>query len=125
VAFALPAMNEPADAAKGLSAIVEAVASGDLTPSEASELTNLVEGYVRVLESVDHEERLRALEGNWEMLTNHDRRLSRLEEQHGSEKPQHHWIKGRTRYQIDTGVEQLIASGQAKNTDVFQHWLVD
>jgi hypothetical protein len=63
VAFSLPTMKEPADAAKGLSAIVDAVASGDLTPGEASELTKLVEGYVRVLESVGHEERLRALEG--------------------------------------------------------------
>src|SRR5262249_22666685 len=63
VAFSLPEMNGPSDAAKGLSAIVEAVASGDLTPSEASELTKLVEGYVSVLEAVDHEERLRALEG--------------------------------------------------------------
>jgi hypothetical protein len=32
IAFALPVMNEPADAAKGLSAIVSAVASGELTP---------------------------------------------------------------------------------------------
>ena len=63
VAFALPAMNEPVDAVKGLASIVAAVASGELTPSEASELTKLVEGYARVLETVDHEERLRALEG--------------------------------------------------------------
>jgi hypothetical protein len=63
VAFPLPAMNEPVDAVKGLASIVAAVASGELTPSEASELTKLVEGYARVLEMVDHEERLRALEG--------------------------------------------------------------
>jgi hypothetical protein len=63
LAFSLPAMNEPVDAAKGLASIVAAVASGELTPSEASELTKLVEGYARVLETVDHEERLRALEG--------------------------------------------------------------
>jgi Family of unknown function (DUF5681) len=63
VAFALPAMNEPLDAVKGLASIVAAVASGELTPSEASELTKLVEGYARVLETVDHEERLKALEG--------------------------------------------------------------
>jgi len=63
VAFALPAMNKPADAAKGLSAIVAAVADGQLTPSEAAELTRLVESFARVLETVDHEERLRALEG--------------------------------------------------------------
>jgi Family of unknown function (DUF5681) len=63
IAFALPAMNEAADAAKGLSAIVAAVASGELTPSEAAELTKLVESFARVLETVDHEERLKALEG--------------------------------------------------------------
>ena len=63
VAFPLPAMNEPVDAVKGLASIVAAVASGELTPSEASELTKLVEGYARVLETVDHEQRLRALEG--------------------------------------------------------------
>jgi hypothetical protein len=63
LAFTLPAMNAPVDAAKGLASIVAAVASGELTPSEASELTKLVEGYARVLETVDHEERLRALEG--------------------------------------------------------------
>jgi hypothetical protein len=63
VAFSLPSMSEPADAVKALACIVEAVANGDLTPSEASELTKLIEGYVRVLETADHEERLRALEG--------------------------------------------------------------
>jgi hypothetical protein len=63
VAFALPAMNGPVDAVKGLASIVTAVASGELTPSEASELTKPVEGYARVLETVDHEERLKALEG--------------------------------------------------------------
>ena len=66
VAFALPAMNEPVDAVNGLASIVAAVASGELTPSEASELTKLVEGYARVLETVDHEERLKALEGRIE-----------------------------------------------------------
>jgi hypothetical protein len=49
--------------APGLASIVAAVGSGELTPSEASELTRLVEGYARVLETVDHEERLKALEG--------------------------------------------------------------
>jgi hypothetical protein len=56
-------MKVPADAASALSAIVTAVANGELTPSEASELTKLVEGFARVLETVDHEERLKALEG--------------------------------------------------------------
>lgn len=63
ITFTLPEMKTPADAANGLAAIVAAVASGDLTPSEAAELTKLVEGFARVLETVDHEERLKALEG--------------------------------------------------------------
>jgi Family of unknown function (DUF5681) len=63
VAFSLPAMNGPADAARSLASVIAAVGDGELTPSEASELTKLVEGYARVLETVDHEERLKALEG--------------------------------------------------------------
>jgi Family of unknown function (DUF5681) len=63
VAFPLPAMNGAADAAKSLASIVAAVGSGELTPSEASELTKLVGGYARVLEVVDHEARLKVLEG--------------------------------------------------------------
>jgi hypothetical protein len=63
VAFALPPMNAPADAVGAVAAIVAAVAGGELTPSEAAELTKLVESYTRILESADHEERLRKLEG--------------------------------------------------------------
>lgn len=44
VAFALPPMNTPADAVGAVAAIVAAVAGGELTPSEAAELTKLVEG---------------------------------------------------------------------------------
>jgi hypothetical protein len=66
VAFALPPMTKPADAVKAMASIVAAVAAGELTPSEASELTKLVESYTRILETEDHEERLRALEGKLE-----------------------------------------------------------
>jgi hypothetical protein len=38
--FELPKMNEARDAVKASAAILEAVASGDLTPSEAAELSN-------------------------------------------------------------------------------------
>jgi len=40
----------------------------ELTPSEAAELTRLVESFARVLETVDHEERLRALDGQWQTI---------------------------------------------------------
>jgi hypothetical protein len=58
------------------------------------------------------------------MATNHDRRLSRLEEQHSSEKPSVHWIKGASQPEIDARVEKMIASGQARDSDLFVHWQV-
>jgi hypothetical protein len=39
-------------------AIVAAVASGDLTPSEAAELSSIIDSYSRVLQAVEFEERL-------------------------------------------------------------------
>jgi hypothetical protein len=62
VAFALPAIESPAAAAQVMSIIVGAVANGDLTPSEASELSKLVESYIRAVEVTDLDERLARLE---------------------------------------------------------------
>jgi hypothetical protein len=62
VSFELPKIEQAADAAKASAAIVQAVADGDLTPSEASELTRVLESYSRILEVADHEERLKRLE---------------------------------------------------------------
>jgi hypothetical protein len=56
------------------------------------------------------------------MVTNLERRLSRLEESYGSEPPSVHWVKGQTQAKINFQVESLIASGQAKHTDLFVHW---
>jgi Family of unknown function (DUF5681) len=63
IAFKLPKMESPEHAVKAAAAIVEAVASAELTPSEAAEMMKLVEGYTRILEAEDHEQRLRTLEG--------------------------------------------------------------
>ncbi|SFO74334.1 hypothetical protein SAMN05216330_104457 [Bradyrhizobium sp. Ghvi] len=63
VPFASPAISTAADAVKAVAAIVQAVGAGELTPSEAGELTKIVEGYARILEVADHEERLKKLEG--------------------------------------------------------------
>jgi hypothetical protein len=45
--FDLPEIKEARDAVKASAAIVEAVASGDLTPSEASELSKVVDSFAR------------------------------------------------------------------------------
>ena len=58
------------------------------------------------------------------MVTNLERRLSRLEESYGSEPPSVHWVKGETRAEIDLRAERLITSGHAQDTDLFVHWQV-
>ena len=62
VAFELPKLESAGDAVKAATAIVEAVACGDLTPSEANDLSRVVEGFTRTLEAVDFEARLTRLE---------------------------------------------------------------
>jgi hypothetical protein len=47
---------------KASAAIVAAVANGDLTPMEASELGKLVDSYARTLQAVEFEERILKLE---------------------------------------------------------------
>jgi hypothetical protein len=62
VCFALPNLKESKDAVKASAAIVAAVASGDLTPSEASELSKVVDGYARTLQAAEFEQRIAKLE---------------------------------------------------------------
>jgi len=62
VAFASPAIDSPAAATQVMGIIVGAVANGDLTPSEAAELSKLVESYARAVEVSDLDERLTRLE---------------------------------------------------------------
>src|SRR5262249_40910228 len=62
VCFELPKMTELKDAVSASAAIVAAVANGDLTPMEASELGKLIESYARTLQAVAFEERLSKLE---------------------------------------------------------------
>ena len=54
--------HDAKDAAGAITAILEAVAAGDLTPSEASEVTKLLDTYVKVFEAVEIAERVERLE---------------------------------------------------------------
>jgi hypothetical protein len=60
--LALPAFNSLNDAGGAMGAITAAVASGDLTTTEAGELSRLIEAYVKVIETTDIERRIQALE---------------------------------------------------------------
>jgi 3-hydroxyisobutyrate dehydrogenase-like beta-hydroxyacid dehydrogenase len=50
------------DAAKAMGALLAAVAVGNLTPSEAGELSKIVDAYVEALQVSEFEQRLKALE---------------------------------------------------------------
>jgi hypothetical protein len=62
VNFALPPLDSAADAKAASAAILNAVADGELTPGEAAELSRLLDGFTRVLEASEFEERLTRLE---------------------------------------------------------------
>jgi len=62
VIFEIPKMNESRDAVNASAAIVEAVAAGELTPVEAAELSKVIDGYARSLQTVEFEQRLSTLE---------------------------------------------------------------
>jgi len=62
VQFTLPGMETARDAAKAAGAVLEAVAAGELTPTEGAHLMALVETYRRTLETTELEARVAALE---------------------------------------------------------------
>jgi len=62
IPFALPPIETASDLTKATAALIAAVASGDLTPSEAAELGKLVDAHVRAIEVTDIHERLARLE---------------------------------------------------------------
>ena len=62
IQFTIPALNSTDDASKAMAAITAAAASGELTPSEAAELSGVIATYVKAIEANEFEKRLRALE---------------------------------------------------------------
>lgn len=58
----LPGLDTASGVADAQTEILRAVASGDLTPSEASTLSGIVEGRRKALETVELERRIEALE---------------------------------------------------------------
>ena len=58
----MPEIKTPSDALVAATAIIRAVADGDLTPSEAAELNKTVDSFARVAETADLAERIKRLE---------------------------------------------------------------
>lgn len=63
VSFELPRIERPADAVAAHSAILAAVANGEITPGEAAEVSKLIDGFVKTIELAEIDERLKRLEG--------------------------------------------------------------
>jgi hypothetical protein len=62
VRFKLPRINSAADVARALSKVIQAVANGKLAPAEGEKITTMLESVQRIIESVDLEKRVGALE---------------------------------------------------------------
>lgn len=62
VTFDLPAIKCAGDAAAVTSAILSAVANGEITPADAGEIGRLIDSYVKAFETAELAERLERLE---------------------------------------------------------------
>lgn len=62
ILFTLPPIDTPADLTKATNALLQGVASGEITPSEAAELSKLIDAHVKAIEAVEFASRLAALE---------------------------------------------------------------
>jgi hypothetical protein len=62
VYFDLPKIEKASDAVTASASIVAAVSIGELTPCEAGDLIRIVEGYTRILQATEIEDRLARLE---------------------------------------------------------------
>jgi hypothetical protein len=62
VGFCFPPIKTAGDAVAATGSLVAAVSSGDITPSEAAELSKLIEGFVKSLEVTELAERIAKLE---------------------------------------------------------------
>jgi Family of unknown function (DUF5681) len=62
IMFELPAINSVADSVQASSALLLAVANGEITPSEAAEVGRLIDGFVKAIEVSDIQTRLERLE---------------------------------------------------------------
>jgi hypothetical protein len=62
VQFELPPVNNSADAAQAMLAIVRATANGEISPCEASEVSRVIQNFSEVLKTNELEQRIAALE---------------------------------------------------------------
>jgi hypothetical protein len=62
IAFELPKIENIGDTAKSMAAILNAVASGEVSPSEGGEISRIVDAFAKSVEMVELQRRIAALE---------------------------------------------------------------
>jgi hypothetical protein len=62
VHFHLPVLNSMSDAVGAMASIATAVSTGAITPNEATELSRIVETYIKAVETSEVDRRLQAIE---------------------------------------------------------------
>jgi hypothetical protein len=62
ITFVLPEIETAADLTKATKALMQGVANGEITPSEAAELSKLVDAHVNAIKTADLAERLARIE---------------------------------------------------------------
>jgi hypothetical protein len=75
VEFDLPPIEAPGDLVPTIEAVVSAMAAGELTPDEASDVAAVIEVQRRTIETLEIERRIAALE---ERETRHEKTMSLL-----------------------------------------------
>jgi hypothetical protein len=62
VKFALPPIESPSDIARAMKAVTAALADGAITPGEAGRIADVVDTFVRAIDTCDFDRRLQELE---------------------------------------------------------------
>jgi hypothetical protein len=62
VPFDMPQLGRAADAVGAMSALVEGIATGELSAPEAAELAKVIQGFMQALATADHDKRIANLE---------------------------------------------------------------
>jgi hypothetical protein len=63
VTLDLPELRSAADVLAGMTALIQAMANGEISPDEAQQVAGILEGVRRVIETNEFEQRIAALEG--------------------------------------------------------------
>ena len=68
VEFAMPTISGPADLASAMAAVVNAAASGAITPGDAAQFAQIFEAMSRAIETADFDRRLSEIEAATKMV---------------------------------------------------------